>query len=119
MKYILKVEEFAMLMLSIYLFSFLDFDWWWYLVLFLAPDISFLGYSISTKFGAICYNLFHHKGLAILLYIIGVYVDNASLQFIGLLLFGHASFDRILGYGLKYTDSFNHTHLGKIGKKDA
>jgi hypothetical protein len=32
--------------------------------------------------------------------------------FTGTLLFTHASFDRILGYGLKYFDSFKHTHLG-------
>lgn len=119
MKRILKVEEFAMLLLSVYLFSLLNFDWWWYFLLFLAPDISFLGYTVNTKFGAICYNLFHHKGLAILVYLIGVSVDIELLQLIGIIVFGHASFDRILGYGLKYTDSFNHTHLGKIGKKDA
>ena len=34
----------------------------------------------------------------------------------GLILFGHSSMDRILGYGLKYPDSFEHTHLGMIGK---
>jgi hypothetical protein len=31
-------------------------------------------------------------------------------------LFGHSAFDRMLGYGMKYTDSFQHTHLGLIGK---
>nr|WP_317038961.1 DUF4260 family protein [Urechidicola croceus] len=35
---------------------------------------------------------------------------------IGIILFGHASFDRMLGYRLKNSDSFNNTHLGKIGK---
>jgi hypothetical protein len=31
-------------------------------------------------------------------------------------LLGHSSFDRVLGYGLKYDDDFKHTHLGWIGK---
>ena len=31
-------------------------------------------------------------------------------------LFGHSSFDRIMGYGLKHEDAFQNTHLGKIGK---
>ncbi len=34
------------------------------------------------------------------------------------LLFAHSSFDRMLGYGLKYNDSFNHTSLGWTGKKE-
>ncbi|WP_022923235.1 DUF4260 family protein [Serinicoccus marinus] len=29
----------------------------------------------------------------------------------------HSAVDRLLGYGLKFTDSFAHTHLGEIGKK--
>ena len=117
MKNLLKFEQLAILLLSIYLFSLLDFDWWWYLVLFLAPDIGFLGYLINTKTGAFTYNILHHKGIAIIIYFLGVYLNNQAFQFIGLLLFGHAAFDRMLGYGLKYNDSFNNTHLGTIGKK--
>ena len=118
MKAILKVEEVLMLLLSLYLFSLLDVAWWWYLILFLAPDISFLGYALNNKIGAIGYNIFHHKGIAILVYFFGVFLNNQWLQLAGIVFFGHASFDRILGYGLKYQDNFNNTHLGKIGKKD-
>jgi hypothetical protein len=31
-------------------------------------------------------------------------------------LFCHSSLDRVLGYGLKYPDAFQNTHLGRIGK---
>ncbi|MBV6397568.1 MAG: hypothetical protein HFACDABA_03182 [Anaerolineales bacterium] len=31
-------------------------------------------------------------------------------------LFGHSSFDRVLGYGLKHEDAFQNTHLGRIGR---
>lgn len=107
-----------MLGLSIYLFSLLSYPWWLFLVLFLTPDIGMIGYVIHNKAGAFCYNLFHHKGLAILIYGLGVYVSNELLQFSGIILFGHASFDRILGYGLKYEKGFKFTHLGEIGKKN-
>ncbi|MFN3665935.1 MAG: DUF4260 family protein, partial [Sediminibacterium sp.] len=33
-----------------------------------------------------------------------------------LVLLAHSTFDRVAGYGLKYFDSFDHTHLGWIGK---
>lgn len=117
MKNLIKIEEILMLALSVYLFSMLNFDWWWYLVFILAPDLSMLAYLLNNKLGAISYNLFHHKGVAILIYLIGIYINNEAVQFTGILLFGHASMDRIFGYGLKYYDSFNHTHLGMIGKK--
>ena len=105
-----------MFILSIVMFSQLNFDWWWYVVFFFLPDISFLGYIISTKVGSYCYNIMHHKAIAIVFYVLGLYLNNENIQFGGIVLFGHSSFDRILGYGLKYTDSFNNTHLGGIGE---
>ena len=117
MKTTLKIEELFMFLLGIYLFTKLDYSWWWYIGLILAPDLSMLGYLINPKLGAISYNLFHHKGIAILLYFIGIYFGNSYFQLIGIILFSHASMDRIFGYGLKYFDSFSNTHLGIIGKK--
>lgn len=105
-----------MFVLSIVIFNQLSFDWWWYLALFFLPDVSFIAYAINAKWGAYFYNILHHKGLAIVFYLLGIYLGNENVQLVGIILFGHASFDRILGYGLKFSDSFNNTHLGKIGK---
>lgn len=116
MKSILRVEEAAMLALAIYLNSFLPFPGWYFWAWFLAPDAGFIGYAINARMGALSYNLLHHKGVAIVVYIGGLYFSLPTLQFAGLLLFGHSSFDRMLGYGLKYGDSFHNTHLGPIGK---
>jgi hypothetical protein len=117
MKRTIALEEAAMFGLSIFLFSKLSFDWWWYLVLILTPDISALGYLVNTRIGAMTYNFFHHKAVAIVVYVAGLYLNNEVVQLIGLILFGHSSMDRMLGYGLKYPDSFQNTHLGLIGKK--
>ena len=114
MKTTLKLEELAQLGLGIYLFSLLPFAWWWFLVLFLAPDIGMIGYMLGSKEGAFSYNLFHHKGLAIVIYLLGVYLHHDILMFIGVLLFSHAAFDRVLGYGLKYKKGFKCTHLGDL-----
>jgi hypothetical protein len=117
MKTLLKTEELFQLLLCIFLNTFLPFSWWWYWVWFLSPDLSFVGYAINTKVGAFAYNVAHHKGVGITLYIIGIYMTVPELQFAGLVLFGHSAFDRMLGYGLKYEDDFKHTHLGWIGEK--
>jgi hypothetical protein len=116
MKDLIRIEEAVMLMLAVYLKTHLSFDWWLYWALFLAPDIGMIGYLVNARVGAFTYNLLHHKGVAIILFLAGVYFGNEGLQFAGLLLFGHSSFDRMLGYGLKYADSFKNTHLGLIGR---
>ncbi|SKB59674.1 protein of unknown function [Salegentibacter holothuriorum] len=115
MKITLKLEELAMLVLGIFAFSQLDFAWWWFLVLFFTPDFGMLGYLFNNEIGAFIYNLFHHKGLAILIWFLGFYLQNEVFQLIGVILFSHAAFDRILGYGLKYEKGFKFTHLGEIG----
>lgn len=119
MKTILKLEEVVMTIFAIYFLSIynLGISIWLWILLFFAPDIGMLGYIVNTKFGAIIYNIFHHKGIAIALAAIGYFLHNDVLVAIGILLFAHSSFDRTLGYGLKYPDSFQNTHLGKIGKE--
>lgn len=117
MKYILKAEELALFALSLYVFHLLGFSWTWYFILILLPDISMLGYLVNTKVGAFSYNLAHHKGLSLIVFMAGILSQITELQFAGIILFSHSSMDRIFGYGLKFSDSFHNTHLGKIGKK--
>ena len=117
MKNLLKLEEAFMFGLSIFLFSKLDYAWWWYPVLLLAPDLSMVGYLMNTRLGAITYNFIHHKTLGIGIFVLGIVFANQLLQLSGLILFGHSSMDRALGYGLKYSDSFQNTHLGMIGRQ--
>lgn len=118
MKTILKLEEAAMATIGIYLLTIynLHLSFWVWIILFFTPDIGMLGYLINSGIGAFTYNLFHHKGIAIALAVTGYYFSNDVLTAIGILLFAHASFDRIMGYGLKFEDSFKNTHLGSLEK---
>ena len=116
MKLLIQLEEFAKLILSYWLTIYLDYSWWVFLAWLLAPDLSMVGYLINTRVGAWLYNIVHHQGLAIGTGILGLYVGQPNLVFTGILLFGHSATDRALGYGLKFNDSFQHTHLGWIGK---
>ena len=119
MKNILRAEDTAMAALGIYFLTIhnLHLSVWIWLLLFFSPDISMLGYLVNAKVGAITYNIFHHKAIAITLVGLGFFMKIEVVMVIGILLFAHSSFDRMMGYGLKYYSSFNDTHLGKI-KKD-
>lgn len=116
MKSVISLENLGLFILSVYLFSLLDFSWWWFPALLLLPDLSMIGYGFGNKFGAVLYNLFHHQGIAVLVYLSGIYFENEFIQLGGIILFAHSVMDRIFGYGLKYFSGFKDTHLGKIGK---
>jgi hypothetical protein len=114
MKRIIQIEELAMTAAAIYLISMteVNLSWWLYIILFFSPDVGILGYTLNPKVGAITYNLLHHKGIAIVIAALGLLIVNQYLLLAGLLLFAHASFDRIFGLGLKHFVGFKHTHLG-------
>jgi hypothetical protein len=116
MKNLLKLEELLLFGLALFLFSGLDYGWGWYALLFFAPDLSMLGYLANPRFGAWTYNLIHHKGLSVALYVLGYLLHTPWLMFTATILLGHSSLDRVLGYGLKHEDAFQNTHLGRIGR---
>ena len=117
MKTLIKIEEAAQFALTVILFAKLPFAWWLYPALLLLPDLSMIGYAINTKTGAFTYNLVHHKAFAIVIGIAGLFLINNHLLLSGIVLFGHSSMDRVLGYGLKYATGFKLTHLGEMGAR--
>ena len=117
MKILLKLEDLAKLLVAYSLSLYLGYSWWVYLAWLLAPDLSMIGYLFGTKAGAWLYNFFHHQGVAIVVGLAGLYLGIDWLQLAGLILFGHSAMDRALGYGLKFSNSFKHTHLGWIGQQ--
>ncbi|WP_018620095.1 DUF4260 domain-containing protein [Spirosoma luteum] len=114
MKTLLKSEELIQFLGAIFLFSRLDFAWWWFPALILVPDISMIGYLINPAVGAVLYNIAHHKGLGIVIGLLGLMIGSQILILMGVILFAHSSMDRIMGYGLKYPDSFKHTSLESL-----
>ena len=80
MKNTLKLEGLAQFILGIYLFSLTSFAWWWFPLLLLTPDVGMVGYLVNSKLGAATYNLFHHKGIAILILWVGYFLDQHVLQ---------------------------------------
>jgi len=113
MKNIIRSEEAIIALASIYfLYQYnLGLSVWIWIPLFLSPDISMLGYLVNARVGAFTYNLFHHRGIALLLAFAGYFTHTPMMLTIGILLFAHSSLDRMLDYGLKYADDFKHTHL--------
>lgn len=116
MRNLTRLEELSFAVLAFFLFLALPTPWWWFFVLLLVPDLSMVGYLLNPAIGAILYDVVHHRGVSVMLYIAGSLSGIPWLQAAALILFAHSTLDRVLGYGLKYLDSFQHTHLGMIGR---
>jgi hypothetical protein len=109
----LRLEGLMVLLLATYLFAQQRGSWFAFAVLFLAPDVSFIGYLAGPRVGAVLYNLAHsYVGPLILA---GALLYTGSGLALALVWGAHIGFDRALGYGLKYPSAFGDTHLGRIG----
>ena len=115
-KTLLRVEGLALLLGTVWLYWHAGFDWRLFALLFLAPDVSFLGYLGGPRIGALAYNIAHSTDGAIGLGIAGMALNNGWLIAIALIWLAHIGFDRALGFGLKYATSFHHTHLGRTAR---
>lgn len=110
-----RLESAAVAAVTAIAFVELGFAWWWLLVLFLVFDASMVGYVHSPRLGAWTYNAVHSYVAPAVLGVAAVVGGARWAAFLALLWAFHIAVDRLLGYGLKFTDRFTHTHLGEIG----
>jgi Domain of unknown function (DUF4260) len=113
---LLRLEGLALFLGMTLLYWCWEGSWWIYAALFLAPDLSFLGYLGGTRLGAVIYNAAHSYMVPMALMTIGFAIAEPLVLSIAMIWLAHIGFDRALGYGLKYAEGFSFTHLGRIGK---
>ena len=116
----LRVENACVALALIFAYHHFGAGWGLFALLILAPDLSALGYIISKRVGAICYNLAHSYTWPAILIALGVFPSGtvATLE-IGLIWAAHIAIDRAIGYGLKSQEDHHETHLGRMGKRKA
>ena len=114
---LLRAEGLALLAAAAWLYGHAGFDWALFAILFLAPDLSFLGYLAGPRAGALAYNAAHSTNGALGLGVASLAVNQPLAMAAALIWLAHIGFDRALGYGLKYGAGFGVTHLGGIGRK--
>jgi len=114
---VLRAEGAALLTLAVILYARVGDSWWLFGILFLAPDLSLVGYLSGARTGAIVYNAAHTLVGPILLAAAGLLLPAFIILVpLALIWVAHIGFDRLVGYGLKYSAGFNFTHLGRIGR---
>jgi len=113
---LLRLEGLTLFAGMVLLYAVWGGSWWLFVILFLAPDLSFLGYLTDAKTGAIVYNAAHSYMAPVMLMTLGFGIAEPLTLSIAMIWLAHIGFDRALGYGLKYRSGFGFTHLGRIGK---
>ena len=104
-----------MLILAVILYAKIGKSWWLFAILFLAPDLSLIGYLADAQIGSIIYNVAHTLIGPFILATVGLFAFTDIFSAVALIWIAHIGFDRTLGYGLKYAAGFSFTHLGRIG----
>ncbi|SRR5579871_1761657 len=116
-KLLLRCEGLALFLAACAAFDLWGDSWWLFVVLFLAPDLSFLAYLVGPRSGAGVYNAVHTTIAPIVLAGIGSALSMPLALAIAIVWLAHIGLDRAFGYGLKYEAGFVFTHLGRIGRK--
>jgi hypothetical protein len=116
---LLRLEGLTLFAGMTLLYAVWDGSWWVYAILFLAPDLSFLGYLAGPRPGAIVYNAAHSYMAPMALMTTGFALSSPLVLSIAMIWLAHIGIDRALGYGLKYSAGFGFTHLGRIGRDAA
>lgn len=114
--YILRFEGVSIAALTAVLYARTGASWWLFAALWLAPDLSMLGYLAGPFWGARIYNSIHAYATPATLAACALLLQAPALLPIAIIWANHIAVDRLLGYGLKYGAGFGWTHLGPTGR---
>jgi hypothetical protein len=114
---LLRLEGLGVAVISALLYVRTGASWWLFATLWLAPDLSMLGYLTGRPCrGARIYNAFHTYVLPGVLALAALIAHANAVLPVALIWINHIGVDRLLGFGLKYSDGFAFTHLGRLGR---
>jgi hypothetical protein len=111
---LLHVEGLVVLVAAIALYFDSGYGWLALVVIFLAPDLSILGYLGGPRLGALTYDVVHTYALPVALGAFGLLAGAETATQLALIWLAHIGADRALGYGLKYPTGFKDTHLQRV-----
>ncbi len=111
---LLRLEGLATLAAAVALYAGRGHSWWLFAAVLLAPDLAMLAYLAGPRWGSVGYNLAHTLIFPLVLLGAGVVLHRPLIEALALIWLAHIGMDRTVGYGLKYSTAFKHTHLERV-----
>ena len=96
-----RAEGASLLAMSMLLYWMGGASWVLFALLFVAPDLSLIGYVVGPRVGAAAYNAFHAYPLPAILAAFGLLGGNTLAVAVALIWLAHIGMDRTLGLGFK------------------
>ena len=113
---LLRLEGFCVMLVALLSYSHYGMGWKVFAIFFFAPDLAFFGYFAGPSVGACIYNAAHSYIGATFILVLGFVFGFHVAVVAGMIWCAHIGFNRLLGYGLKYSCRVGMTHLGLIGE---
>ena len=110
-KPLLHLEGAAVFIASLYAYHLNHGSWLLFVLLFLTPDVSMIGYVFGARVGAITYNAIHTYVGPLVLAGYSLGTGHQTPLLLASIWMAHIGLDRALGFGLKYASRFKDTHL--------
>lgn len=113
---LLRLEALLVLLIALICYAGLHGSWLLFSVLFLVPDISLLGYLVqgNGRFGATFYNGFHCYAVPLVVALIAWRSHSVVTERMAAIWVAHIALDRLIGFGLKYAQAANPTHMQSV-----
>ena len=115
----IRADAAAILVVTLWAGTATNSNWIWFFALFLAPDLSMVGYVLGPRVGAMTYNTGHLYAWPVGLLAGGLAYHAPCATTAALSWIAHIAFDNVLGYGLKLPSGFQYTVYGPIGRARA
>jgi hypothetical protein len=113
---LLRLEALLVLLAALICYSGLHGSWLLFVVLFLVPDLSLLGYLAegNGRFAAALYNLVHCYGVPVAMALIEWKLRSLFFERFAVIWIAHIALDRLVGFGLKYAQAPQPTHMQSV-----
>ncbi len=113
---LLRLEASLVLFASLIAYSALHGRWVLFAVFFLTPDLSLLGYlsENNKRSAAGLYNAVHSYAGPLVLGFLTWKWHSVMLGEVAVIWIAHIALDRFLGFGLKYSQAFQPTHIQNV-----
>ena len=110
---LLRLESLLALAVTLWLYhTQCPHHWLFFLAMVLVPDLSLLLYAAGPlRLAAACYNLAHSLALPLVVGLLGLLLGKQLPVQLALTWAAHIFLDRACGYGLKFPEAFQPTHI--------
>jgi hypothetical protein len=113
---LLRLEALLVFLIALICYSGLHGSWFLFVVLFLVPDVSLFGYIAegNGRFAAAFYNGLHCYAVPLAIALIAWRLHSVVIERIAIIWVAHIALDRLIGFGLKYAQAANPTHMQSV-----